>query len=154
MYTSAFIISSAALQPSIATLQVAIVGVRFFGISRGVWRYFERLISHRVTLDLLNRMRVWFYQALEPLLPKLFLRYPSGDLMSRLLGDIAALEPFYIRVVSPFLSALVIGIGLPLIISFYNLKLALLASDFILVLLVWGVLFFIKDYPRSCWTDQ
>ncbi len=124
MYTSAFIISSAALQPSIATLQVAIVGVRFFGISRGVWRYFERLISHRVTLDLLNRMRVWFYQALEPLLPKLFLRYPSGDLMSRLLGDIAALEPFYIRVVSPFLSALVIGIGLPLILSFFNLKLA------------------------------
>ena len=109
MYTSAYIISFAALQPSIAYLQVAIVGVRFFGISRGVWRYLERLISHRVTLDLLTRMRVWFYQALEPLLPNLFLSYPSGDLMSRLLGDIAALEPFYVRAIAPFLTAIVVG---------------------------------------------
>ncbi len=110
MYTSAFIISSAALQPSIASLQVAIVGVRFFGISRGVWRYFERLISHRVTLDLLTRMRVWFYRTLEPLLPGLFLKYPSGDLMSRLLGDIAALEPFYVRAIAPFFSAILVGL--------------------------------------------
>ena len=39
MGTSAYLLSAAALHPSIATLQVAIVGVRFFGISRGVFRY-------------------------------------------------------------------------------------------------------------------
>jgi len=39
MGTSAYIIASAALQPSISTLQVAIVGVRFFGLSRGIFRY-------------------------------------------------------------------------------------------------------------------
>jgi ATP-binding cassette subfamily C protein CydC len=33
--TSAYLISRAALQPSIAVLQISIVGVRFFGISRG-----------------------------------------------------------------------------------------------------------------------
>ncbi|MEJ5203355.1 MAG: hypothetical protein WHV66_14100, partial [Anaerolineales bacterium] len=33
--TSAYLIAQAALQPSIAVLQVAIVGVRFFGITRG-----------------------------------------------------------------------------------------------------------------------
>jgi len=32
MATSAYLISSAALHPSIASLQVAIVGVRFFGL--------------------------------------------------------------------------------------------------------------------------
>jgi len=37
--TSSWLISAAALHPSIAELQVAIVGVRFFGISRGVFRY-------------------------------------------------------------------------------------------------------------------
>ena len=42
MATSAYLISKAALQPSIADLQVAIVGVRFFGITRGVFRYLER----------------------------------------------------------------------------------------------------------------
>jgi thiol reductant ABC exporter CydD subunit len=42
MTASAYIISAAALHPSIAELQVAIVGVRFFGIARGVFRYLER----------------------------------------------------------------------------------------------------------------
>ena len=46
MGTSAFLISSAALHPELAALQAAIVGVRFFGIARGVFRYLERLVSH------------------------------------------------------------------------------------------------------------
>ena len=50
MATAAYLIASAALQPSIAELQVAIVGVRFFGLSRGVFRYLERLASHDLTL--------------------------------------------------------------------------------------------------------
>jgi ATP-binding cassette subfamily C protein CydC len=67
--TSAYLISAAALHPSIAELQVAIVGVRFFGLSRGIFRYLERLSSHETTFRLLGRLRVWFYRALEPLAP-------------------------------------------------------------------------------------
>ena len=67
--TSAYLISRAALQPSIAVLQVAIVGVRFFGISRGVFRYLERLTSHSVNFRLLARLRVWLYRKIEPLAP-------------------------------------------------------------------------------------
>ncbi|NIV10204.1 MAG: thiol reductant ABC exporter subunit CydC, partial [Aliifodinibius sp.] len=67
--TSAYLISYAALQPSIAELQVAIVGVRFFGLSRGIFRYLERLISHTVTFKLLSNLRVWFYEKVEPLAP-------------------------------------------------------------------------------------
>ena len=63
MSTSAFIIAKAALHPSIADLQVAIVGVRFFGIARGVFRYLERYLSHDVTFRLLAQLRVWFYRA-------------------------------------------------------------------------------------------
>jgi ABC-type transport system involved in cytochrome bd biosynthesis fused ATPase/permease subunit len=64
---SAYIIARATLRPSIADLQVAIVGVRFFGIARGVFRYLERLVSHEANFRLLARLRVWFYTALEPL---------------------------------------------------------------------------------------
>jgi len=112
MSTSAYIISFAALQPSIALLQTAIVGVRFFGISRGVFRYLERLSSHRVTLDLLSKMRVWFYRALEPHVPQIFGRYGSGELLSRLIGDIASLEPFYVRAIAPLLVAVLIVIAM------------------------------------------
>ena len=50
MATSGYLISRAALQPPILSLGVAIVGVRFFGISRGVLRYLERLVSHDAAL--------------------------------------------------------------------------------------------------------
>ena len=50
MATSAYLISMAALQPPILTLQVAFVGVRAFGIGRGVFRYAERLVGHDAAL--------------------------------------------------------------------------------------------------------
>ena len=101
MAASAYIISKAALQPSIAELQVAIVGVRFFGISRGLFRYLERYVAHQVTFSLLAGLRVWFYQALEPLSPARLMRYRSGDLLSRIVADIETLEHVYVRVLAP-----------------------------------------------------
>ena len=116
MATSAWIIATAALHPSIAVLQVAIVGVRFFGIARGVFRYLERLASHQVTFRVLARLRVWFYAALEPLAPARLLQYRSGDLLSRIVADIGTLENFYIRAVAPPLVAVLVAatdVGLP-----------------------------------------
>lgn len=109
--TSAYIISAAALQPSIAVLQVAIVGVRFFGLSRGVFRYLERYVSHKVTLQVLGSLRVWFYEALEPLAPANLWRKHSGDLLSRIISDISSLENFYVRALyPPLVAALVAGL--------------------------------------------
>ncbi len=111
MATSAYIISAAALHPSIAELQVAIVGVRFFGIARGLFRYLERYLSHQVTFRLLAGLRVWFYQALEPLAPARLLMLRSGDLLARILGDIESLESFFVRVAAPAADRLAGGAG-------------------------------------------
>src|SRR6266487_4070648 len=113
--TSAWLISTAALHPSIADLGVSVVGVRFFGIARGVFRYLERLVSHNVTFRLLARLRVWFYEKLEPLAPARLMEYKSGDLLARVIGDVETLENFYVRVISPSLTAVFIG----LIVSFF-----------------------------------
>jgi ATP-binding cassette subfamily C protein CydC len=104
--TSAWLISYAALRPSIAELQVAIVGVRFFGISRGVFRYLERLVSHTVTFRVLARFRVWLYEKIEPMAPAGVLDDTSGDLLSTLVDDVETLQEFYIRVAAPPLIAL------------------------------------------------
>jgi ATP-binding cassette, subfamily C, bacterial CydC len=137
--TSAYLISAAALHPSVAALQVAIVGVRFFGIGRGIFRYLERLVSHKATFRLLANLRVWFYSALEPLLPARItcgaartepsapivgtepsacppatgmegLR--SGDLLQRAVGDIDLLQNFYIRIIAPPVVAAIIGMAM------------------------------------------
>jgi thiol reductant ABC exporter CydC subunit len=125
MATSAFIIARAALHPSIADLQVAIVGVRFFGIARGVFRYLERYVSHHVTFRLLARLRVWFYRALEPLAPARLMDYKSGDLLSRSVADIETLEHFYVRVIAPPLIAALVGALMAAWLASYNLWLAL-----------------------------
>lgn len=106
--TSGWLLSTAALQPSIAALSVAVVGVRAFGVSRAVLRYLERLASHDVTLRLLARLRVAVFRALVPLAPARLVSRRSGDLLSRLVEDVASLEALYVRVLGPSLAALVL----------------------------------------------
>ncbi len=115
MGTSAYLISYAALQPSIAYLQVAIVGVRFFGISRGLFRYLERLASHSVNLRLLAEFRIWLYRKLEPLVPAILLERRGGDLLALLTADIDTLESLFVRIMAPPLTALMVTVGM----SFY-----------------------------------
>jgi thiol reductant ABC exporter CydC subunit len=104
--TSAWLLSKAALHPSIAAISVAVVGVRAFGISRATLRYLERLASHDVTLRLLARLRVGVYRALVPLAPAGLVAHRSGDLLGRVIEDVASLETLYVRIVGPGLAAI------------------------------------------------
>ncbi len=131
--TSAYLIASAALHPSIAALQVSIVGVRAFGIGRGVFRYLERLASHSVNFRLLARLRVWFYHALEPLAPARLEQQRSGDLLNRITGDIDILENFYVRAVAPPVAAAIVTAGMGWFTGRYHPALgALLAGGLLL----------------------
>jgi len=112
--TSAFLIASAALHPSIAELQVAIVGVRFFGIVRGLLRYLERLVSHDINLRLLAGLRVWLYGMIEPLAPAGLELDQGGDLLQRMVGELETLENFFVRVVSPVVNAGLVTLGISL----------------------------------------
>jgi ATP-binding cassette, subfamily C, bacterial CydCD len=130
---SAYIISAAALHPSIAVLQLAIVGVRTFGISRGVFRYLERLVSHNLTFRLLSQLRAWFYRSLEPLAPAHLLREHSGDLLERAIAGMAALENFYVRAVAPPLTAVLVSLAAGLYLAGFHPQLALVLSGFMFV---------------------
>ncbi len=115
MATAAYLISAAALHPSVAALGIAMVGVRFFGIARGVFRYLERLVSHRATFRLLTNLRTWFYAALEPLMPARVQAFQhgrmlrSGDLLRCVVADIDTLQNFYIRIIAPPVVAVIVG---------------------------------------------
>ena len=132
--TSAWLISTAGLHPSVAELGVSVVGVRFFGITRGLFRYLERLVSHNVTFRLLARLRVWFYEKLEPLAPARLMEYKSGDLLARVIGDVETLENFYVRVISPSLTAILIGFLVALFFAAFYPPIALVLVLFFLIL--------------------
>jgi thiol reductant ABC exporter CydC subunit len=138
MMTAAYIISRAALHPPVAELQVAIVGVRFFGISRALFRYLERLTTHSVTLRLLAQFRIWFFDALEPLVPARTGLHHSGDLLSRVVTDVETLQNFYIRVLAPPLVALLVTLSIWLFYGLFDPAYALILLA-IMLLAGWGV---------------
>ena len=103
---SSWLLASAALQPGLTYLSLAIVGVRFFGVSRAVCRYFERYTSHRMAFQGLYGLRLWFYAHLEPLAPAILKRFGAGDMLGRIMGDIEVLQFFYLRTLIPPVAAI------------------------------------------------
>ncbi len=118
--TSAWLISKCALQPSIADLGVSMVAVRFFGISRAVFRYLERLVSHDTTFRVLAKLRVDFYRAIEPLAPARLSKFQTGDLLTRVVADVESLQEIYLRAIAPPVVALVTIIGVIVLFAAFN----------------------------------
>ncbi|WP_110954279.1 thiol reductant ABC exporter subunit CydC [Anaerosinus massiliensis] len=128
MAAAAYLIASAALHPFIYELSLAIVGVRFFGISRAIFRYTERYVSHDATFQILTKLRVWCYQKIEPLAPAKLNEWQSGEIFSLLIHHIDTLKDFYLRVLAPPIIAFTILAALGGILCFYIPTLALLLS--------------------------
>jgi len=128
MGASAWLLSKAALHPGIAALSVAIVGVRAFGVSRAALRYSERLVSHDVTLRLLTRLRALLFRALVPLAPARLVGHRGGDLLARLLEDVATLENLYQRLLGPSLAAAGVAALLVALLARVSLALASAAA--------------------------
>ena len=89
--TSAWLISRAAEQPVMLTLLAAITAVRAFGISRGVFRYLERVAAHDAAFRVLGELRGTVYARLAALAPAGLAELRSGDLLARLVGDVDGL---------------------------------------------------------------
>jgi thiol reductant ABC exporter CydC subunit len=109
MATAGYLISRAAQRPAILSLTVAIVAVRFFGLARPVARYLERLASHDLAFRVLARVRVRVYERIEPLAPVGLDGFRRGDLLSRFVADVDALQNLHLRGVLPPLVAVEAG---------------------------------------------
>jgi ATP-binding cassette, subfamily C, bacterial CydC len=106
---SGYLLSRAAEHPPVLSLTVAIVAVRFFALARPLARYFDRLASHDLALRALARIRVRVYGSIEPLAPGQLGGYRRGDVVSRVVSDVDALQGLYLRGIGPPLVALVAG---------------------------------------------
>jgi ATP-binding cassette, subfamily C, bacterial CydC len=111
MTTAGYLISRAAEQPPILALTTVIVAVRFFALARPLGRYLERLASHDLVLRALGRTRAAFYERIEPLAPAELEAYRRGDLVSRMVDDVDALQALYLRGVMPSLVGLVVAVA-------------------------------------------
>ena len=106
MATAAWLLLRAAERPPLAALTLAIVAVRTLALLRGGLRYAERLAGHEVVLRWLSSLRARVYQALLP-----GPRYSGGDLVTRLVSDVDALQDAVLRWLLPAGVAAIVGLA-------------------------------------------
>ncbi|WP_327368647.1 thiol reductant ABC exporter subunit CydD [Streptomyces sp. NBC_01217] len=109
MAVSGWLISRASEQPPVLYLMVAVTATRAFGLGRAVFRYAERLVSHDAVLKMLAELRVAVYRGLERIAPAGLRRTRRGDLLSRLVADVDALQDYWLRWLLPAGTAVVVG---------------------------------------------
>jgi thiol reductant ABC exporter CydC subunit len=109
--TSAWLISRSAQHPQESAVAIAIAGVQFFAIARGLCRYGERLVGHDAAFRVLSELRVSLYARLERLAPLGLPAFASGDLLARLVHDVESLQDLLLRVLPPFAIAVGVGAG-------------------------------------------
>lgn len=119
MFNSGYLISRAASLPeNILMIYIPIVLTRAFGISRPVFRYIERLVSHNWVLKMTSDLRLKLYLVLEQDAIFFKSKYQTGDILGLLSEDINHLQNLYLRTVFPTVIAwilyifIIIGLGL------------------------------------------
>lgn len=125
MISSGYLISRAAQRPMIVDLFMITAAVRFFGISRAVVRYFDRLVSHDLTFKILLYMRSKVYRSIDSMSMAWLMGRRPGDLLARLVTDIEALQNAYLRIVSPVFTAVLISFLTILALWFFDPLLAI-----------------------------
>ncbi|SDQ64744.1 thiol reductant ABC exporter subunit CydC [Virgibacillus salinus] len=122
---SGYLISKAALAPPLYALIILTSTVKLLGFTKAISRYAERYFSHRATFTILSNLRVSFFEKLEPLTPGIFQKYRSGDLLSRIVGDVESLQNFFLRVFYPPIVLMIVFLCTILFTSFVSIYIAL-----------------------------
>ncbi|MCB5163274.1 thiol reductant ABC exporter subunit CydD [Streptomyces bambusae] len=111
MAVSGWLISRASQQPPVLYLMMAVTATRAFGLGRAVFRYAERLVSHDAVLRMLADLRVSVYRRLERIAPAGLRHTRRGDLLSRLVADVDALQDYWLRWLLPVGTGVLVSAG-------------------------------------------
>ena len=114
---SAWLITTAWTMPPVLDLAVAVVCVRALGISRGVFRWVDRMATHDAALRGVVTLRTRLFAALADRPGDALSRLRRGDLLARLGDDAQELADHVIRATVPALVAVVLGISTVLLIA-------------------------------------
>lgn len=135
---SAYLITHAAEQPPILYLTLSMVGVRAFALARAFFRYLERLASHDAAFRQLAVVRTELYRRLVRIAPAGLGRTDRGDLLSRMVTDVDALQDLPLRVVQPLVVSGVVSVASVVGVAFFSPRAALVLLVGLVVAFVVG----------------
>jgi ATP-binding cassette subfamily C protein CydC len=91
--------------------------LRFLGPARVVLRYLERLLTHDALFRALAALRVWFFRGLAGRSAGGLGFLRAGDALSRLAGDVEALDGIYLRALVPLAGAVLLAPALAVVVG-------------------------------------
>ncbi|MGP5051325.1 amino acid ABC transporter ATP-binding/permease protein [Brachybacterium alimentarium] len=148
---SAYLVTRAWTMPPVLDLTVAVVMVRALGVSRGVFRWLDRMLTHDVAFRGVVSLRTNLFTALAARPDDAVTRLRRGDLLARLGDDAQELGDHVIKAVVP---ALVAGVmTVVVLVTFAPLSLLATAS-MLLSLAVASVLAPLAGYRAARLAEQ
>ena len=108
--TAAWLIARASQMPPVLYLEVAVVSVRFFGISKAVFRYLERLASHKLGVSGMTTLRTNLYRSLSYSDTARIASLRRGDILDRMGTDVDNIGDFVVKSLLPAMVAAIAGI--------------------------------------------
>lgn len=107
---SAHLVTRAWTMPPVLDLSVAVVMVRGLGVSRGVFRWVERMLTHDLALRGVVTLRTTLFTRLAARGDDALTRLRRGDLLARLGDDAEELGDHVIKALVPALVAVVMAV--------------------------------------------
>ncbi|MGO4204440.1 thiol reductant ABC exporter subunit CydC [Rhodococcus sp. TAF43] len=125
---SAWLITKAWQMPPVLDLTVAVVAVRALGISRGVFRYLERLATHDAALRGTTSARTKIYRRLADGDPAAAAGLRRGDLLARTGADVDALGDVVVRALIPIAVAAIMALSAVVVLGLISPPAALVLA--------------------------
>lgn len=143
--TAAWLIARASQMPPVLYLEVAVVSVRLFGISKAVFRYLERLASHQLGVSGMTTLRTNLYKTLSHSDTARIASLRRGDILDRLGTDVDNIGDFVVKSLLPAMVATIVGIITVIGISLVDWRAGLFLTLGLLLSGVVGPLFTIRS---------
>ncbi|WP_341579958.1 thiol reductant ABC exporter subunit CydC [Microbacterium schleiferi] len=115
--TSAWLIVRSSEMVPVLYISVAVVGVRFFALTRSVFRYVDRLAGHDAALRQLATTRTDMVRRLIPLAPDGLTRTKRGSVLGALVDDVDDLQNLPLRVVQPLVASATVALAAVVLVT-------------------------------------
>ena len=128
---SGYMISLSFFDPPFFVIILIIAVIKLFGMMKGAFKYIERLLSHEATFQLIGRLRLDYFRSTI----RTDRNTHSVKFIQRLNQYFEQVENYYIRIIYPYIVAVLISLLLIVLSIYFGPAFAVLAGAIALIML-------------------
>ncbi|QTQ08721.1 ATP-binding cassette domain-containing protein [Macrococcoides canis] len=133
---SGLMLSKSVLNVPLYTLIVLVATIKLFGVVRAICKYFERLISHEATFEMLKNIRVSTVRTLLENFEHIQSDYKLSDVLNRTVNNIEKLQNKLLRVIYPPIIALLTTLTVILIYIQYSMYAVIVIAITMMIMII------------------